>query len=274
MSFNISTVFRDASLILIMCLVSGQLQASPVTFKFDSFGRAGSVNVFAGDQVINNLSIGTINVTTLFRDDMPLSGEEIVTFCTEIQESIGAGQTYTYQAVETQYASSGTAGPPGAGSGIPFGGIGPTAARNIAILYDLYYAGQSSSDWSSDNAGAFQLAVWELTHDNDGSLYNQDGFFYRTGGSKSTFRLAQSYVDDVLGMDEAYNPYTELVALSSIGDPGRQDLLIHAAAIGGGLTEVPFGVNPLPALALCGLIGYNRLRKRMAARSALLGAEQ
>ncbi|MGE9293591.1 MAG: PFE-CTERM domain-containing protein, partial [Puniceicoccales bacterium] len=62
-------------------------------------------------------------------------------------------------------------------------------------------------------------------------------------------------------------PYTELVALTSTAN---QDLVVLGVAIpagggsgGGQPTAVPFGVNPLPGLAIVGLFGWRRLRKRL-----------
>lgn len=257
------------ALVATIIACAGAAHASPVTFKFNNFGKSSRVDVFAGDSNVNNLSVGTINITPLFRDGIPLDSGQVVAFCTEIQESISSGRTYSnYTVVSADQASAGTAGPPGSGSGIPSGGIGEAAARNAAILYDLYYAGTSSSDWTRNTAGAFQLALWELTHDNDGSLYDTDGFFYSRDGRTTKFDLAQSYVDAVLATDANYNPFTELVALSSVGDPGNQDILVHAQFVGGVPgQEIPFGVNPFPALAICGFFAWRRLKKRAAERT-------
>jgi len=250
-------------------LVCVKTYASPVSFTFSNFGSSSRVSAHAGDAYINSLSVGTITLANIYRDGVPVDTSSVVVFCTEIQESISTGKNYHYEVVETQYASQGTAGTPGSSSaGMPVGGIGEAAARNVAILYDLYYAGQTADSWNSLTAGAFQLAVWELTHDSDGSLYGTDGSFYVSSGSSSLLSLSQDYLDAVAEKDASYNPYTDLVALSSVGNPGQQDLLVQSTYVGGPATAIPFGVNPLPGLAIIGFFSWRRLRKRIAEKKA------
>ncbi len=258
------TTFTRIAVFAISAFAGLSAYASPVSFTFQNFGSSSSVSAHAGDTYISNLSVGTITLANIYREGVPVDTSSVVVFCTEIQESISTGQTYNYDVVEPQYASAGTAGNPGSSSSaIPIGGIGVAAARNVAILYDLYYAGNEASDWNSATVGAFQLAVWELTHDSDGSLSGTDGSFYVTNGNSTVRNLAQSYLDAVGSTSSSYNPYTDLVALSSMGNPGRQDLLVQSQYVGGPVTAVPFGVNPLPGLAIIGFFGWRRLRKRL-----------
>ena len=79
----------------------------------------------------------------------------------------------------------------------------------LAYLFDQYYISSTLSDWTMTNANpslhAFQLAVWEITHDFDMSLTDPNGSHFletQNGGTNRTRRrnavtLAQSYLDDV-----------------------------------------------------------------------------
>lgn len=223
--------------------------ATPVSFTFDSFTHSKTLGASLNGETISNLYVGNINVT--FTDSA--SNASVVAYCMEISQSISIGQSYDYDAVSLTTA-----------------GLSDTQARLVGILYDLYYAGDTTQDWNSVNTGAFQLALWELTHDDDGSLRSESGNFYIDPGSntKHVADVADSYLAGVYSQaaDSSYSPYSELVSLTN---SDYQDLIVLASLVpgyeGGQSVAIPFGVNPLPGLALVGLFGWRRLRRRVNA---------
>jgi hypothetical protein len=160
--------------------------------------EAGVHNVFTiGFQI----AINSVN-------DDPLSLSPLAAFCCELEEPISTS-TYTFDAVKLSKLAAGQAGNPGtASSDIPPNGIGPIRAARVSYLFDHYYTSEALSEWTYTQeqpvTHAFQIALWELTHDGDLNITNTTGNIY-IGTQSNTLRnnaiaLAQMMLDDV---DEA-----------------------------------------------------------------------
>jgi hypothetical protein len=229
--------------------LTAAVSATPVSFTFDSFTHSKTLQGTLNGETISNLYVGNINVT--FMDSA--SNASVVAYCMEIAQDVSIGQSYNYDAVSLTTA-----------------GLSGTQARLVGILYDLYYAGDTTQDWNSVNTGAFQIALWELTHDDDGSLWSESGNFYIDpySSSKHVADVADDYLASVYAQaaDSSYSPYSQLVSLVNAD---YQDLIVLASLVpgygGGESVAIPFGVNPLPGLALVGLVGWRRLRRRVNA---------
>ena len=127
---------------------------------------------------------------------------------------------------------------------MPSGGIGSLAASRLSYLFDEHYISSTLTDWTMNDTTpslhAFQLALWEITHDSDLDLSNTGGFTYldsQTGGTNPTRRqnavaLAQTYLDEVEAniADDSYESQKfdlfSLVSDSGNGSGGWQDVVL------------------------------------------------
>jgi hypothetical protein len=182
-----------------------------------------------------NVDIATVNGSA--QDIDPVAA-----FCVELAEPIQA-TGYTFTAGHIYEASAGRAGESAtASSNIPAGGIGLLRAARLRYLFNQHYQSVRLSEWTQTTASptlhAFQLAVWELSHDTDLSLTNTSGSIY-VGTQGSTLRnnaiaLAQSWLNEIsaANVDETYqSPKFEIWSLvSASGNPangrGYQDVLL------------------------------------------------
>ncbi len=224
-------------------------------------------------QAVSNLSIsqGTLYFVNNFHQagagtqfGFPLNGFEIsnaaagwtnqVGFCIELAEPLtSSSYSSGFSSINLENISRGLAGVAGtASSAIPVGGIGAERAGRVRYLFDNHYQGAASADWTNEEYGAFQLALWELSHDTDFSLIDNTGEIY-LGSNGTTFDndvrgLAQTWLDamSALGFTSTdwgnYNTTTWTVtALEHNPNPGMsgfddQDMVVGEAcsATGGG----------------------------------------
>jgi hypothetical protein len=178
-------------------------------------------------------------------DEEPTLLGPIAAFCAEIEETIFADQNLTFSTAYLRNLAAGTAGQPGtASAGMPSNGIGSTAAAQLSYLFDQHYISSLLTDWTMTDANptlhAFQLAIWEVTHDSDLNLSSNTGSFFlnaQTGGTNPTRRqnavsLAQAYLDDIaasaIGATYTSNRFDilALVSDSGNGDEGFQDIVL------------------------------------------------
>lgn len=220
----------------------------------------------------------TVDVTAV--DNVPVTLEPMASFCIELSESISA-TSYTFDSGLLFEASAGRAGELGtASSNIPTGGIGQLRAARLRYLFDNYYQSSSLSAWTQNsttpNIHAFQLALWELSHDVDLSLTNTSGSIFFTGSQGSTLRnnaiaLAGSWLADIdqAGITESYvsTNYDIWSLLSSSGNPeggrGFQDIVL--AVQKNTPTHdllVPLLPIPEPSSAVLALVGSVMLMRR------------
>lgn len=222
-----------------------------------------------------------IDITSV--DGVAVDLGPIASFCSEIQEPIST-KTYQFEAKHLNELSAGQAGVSGSASAsIPEGGIGDLRASRVAYLFDQYYISDQLSAWTQNQDNptlhAFQLAVWELTHDTDMDIFSTAGDIH-VGSQSNTLRnnalsLAQDYLDDVdtAGIDESYvSTKFKFWALTSDsgngvdGNPGFQDVIL-ATEIGSVEEEElsPYLPAPEPgtaSLVLLAALGLLARRRR------------
>lgn len=220
----------------------------------------------------------TVDVTAV--DNVPVTLEPMASFCIELSESISA-TSYTFDSGLLYEASAGRAGELGtASSSIPTGGIGQLRAARLRYLFDNYYQSSTLSAWTqnstSPNIHAFQLALWEISHDVDLSLTNTNGSIFFTGSQSNTLRtnailLADSWLTaiDQAGITESYASanYDIWSLLSSSGNPedgrGFQDIVLAVQKNTPAHEElVPLLPIPEPSSALLVLIGSLMFMRR------------
>lgn len=208
----------------------------------------------------------------------------IAAFCAEIAEPVSVS-SFNYDLSDIAQLSAGTAGQAGtASSNIPTGGIGDLRAARLAYLFDNFYISDSLSAWTMTDTDptlhAFQLAVWEITHDDDLSLSSGSiALGTQTGGTNVTRRtnasnLATSYLNTVAAasIDSSYtSSQFAFWSLTNVtgdgsGSGGYQDLILALeleTPQEEQFTEVipePSAYSLLVGLVGCSLIGLRRRR--------------
>jgi len=195
----------------------------------------------AGDGTGSAFTVGfQIGVTELDGEGVDF-GSPIATFCSELEEGIGAG-SHELSLVGLPALARGRAGEPGtASSGIPEGGIGVLRSARVNYLFEHHYSSRDLGEWTntfeSPEIHAFQLALWEVTHDSDLDLSRTDGQIYLGAQGdprrQNALELAQLWLDEIaaanVGADYVSQSW-DIWALESVGSPGKQDILIAVAA--------------------------------------------
>jgi len=176
-------------------------------------------------------------------DGLAVNLSPIAAFCSELAEPIGVA-TYTFSANMLSNISAGRAGQNGtASSFIPVGGIGALRAARVAYLFDQYYISDQLTGWTftttDPSTHAFQIALWELTHDTDLSINLSSGQVYvgaQTGNGNAlrnnALSLAQTYLNSVAGANITAS-YTStkfdfwaLTDTNGAGATGWQDVIL------------------------------------------------
>ncbi|MEM6911617.1 MAG: hypothetical protein AAF555_08525 [Verrucomicrobiota bacterium] len=234
--------FLASLLPLALCLVSSAMADETITFTVSLDTEVDSGNTYENFSSTGDTSLSSIYAIGFQVEISNIGGTSYdfdhayMTFCGELGESIGTNE-YTFNITSLENVSRGRAGEAGhTSASIPEGGIGAFRAARVRYLYDNFYTADELSDWTmsqaSPNTQAFQLALWELTHDSDLSLLDAAGNMYLGDQSSTTeanaLLLAQSWLDSVAAadVDESYQSTTWGVwALEDIGSPGNQDVL-------------------------------------------------
>jgi hypothetical protein len=219
-------------------------QQSQVEFSLDINNAVDSgesyTNYSAGETPVQARFVIGFEIDILSVDLVPVSLDPIVAFCSEIQEPIGIN-TYTFDASPLSNLAQGTASLSGtASSGMPSGGIGDLRAARLQYFFDQNYTSTDLTGWTQLELHAFQLGLWELTHDSDLNLTNISGDNY-LGTQSSAFRndamnLAQTWLDDI----SSFNPSTTYTSTQfkfwALTDDGAQDVIL-ATLIGSDAEE-------------------------------------
>jgi len=174
----------------------------------------------------------------------------VAAFCSELEESVSTIRyDNTFEATSLSYLAGGQAGVEGtASSAIPVGGIGQQRAAYVNYFFDAYYISDVLSGWAytedDPKSHAFQLALWEITHDEGLSLATGEISIglQDDGGTDVTTRnngilRAQEMLDDVyLNLASISDTYIStnfsIWALANVGvsgEAGLQDVVLAIA---------------------------------------------
>jgi len=173
-------------------------------------------------------------------------GKTYTTYCTQLNEHVNWNQTITYTETEVENVpdAPGTPGP-----------MGTIKAQILRDLYARHYAAVKASSSNELNA-AFQVAVWEITHEN---LNAADA-----SGALAQLNLGTG----AMQMNTAANAGVYAAANALLADLGVGGFMSFDGLLG--LTNASYQdqliVVPLPVpamLAGLGLLGVAAIRRRM-----------
>lgn len=227
-----------------------------VTPQTNVQGHVGTANysVTAG---LLNFRVDSVSPTPLLPFPMNLS-----LFCTELAQTINLNETDASKRIFT-IASADQASKNGPGSGfganIPSTGIGSIRARNLEILYaQVFNQNYNPAALSNEEKVAFQLAVWELSHDSDFSLTatGAPSGYFNVSNQTMIRTQAQIWVTAVANLTG--NTDAARMSLSVIHSGTVQDFLIPDAVI----TPIPEPATTAAILAgvTLGLVALRRRR--------------
>lgn len=179
------------------------------------------------------------NVTAQSGNDFTFP-TQLELFCIELQQTVSPGSSNTYDVLSPDQGSKDVN--TGLSANIPLAGIGVTRANNLEVLYaHVFGTNYNPSVVLNTDAlkSSFQLAVWELSHDDNFDLksISPNGFYLSTTGS--VVDDAQTLVSWVQA-NAATAPKMQLAALHSetiqdflvpIPEPSTYALLTGLAAL-------------------------------------------
>ncbi len=208
--------------------------ANLVTVACTGTGAGRTVNVTHGTTTANVFA-GQIKLTLSNSTGFNLNGMW-KSFCTELSQFIyinGAAQTYSVLSV----------------GDLPIPGAGMGSARANAIARMYAAAGQTQFGTNNDVAAGFQIAVWEVSMDYDGTA----GSLNVTTGSFKGNNLSSAVNSSVATfLNAAANTGGLASNIVGIGNASFQDQIL----------DLSNGIPAPGALALLGLAGVVGSRRR------------
>ena len=137
--------------------LAGSPSAHSLTLTFLGFGNPTTTAVrYDSSLSWSARSSASYSTLTVGTHRWGVYGQERTSFCTQLFEGVTEGQTYTFDVVDPSMvpeAEDPTTAP---------GPMGEVKAQLLNDLYRRYYAGLSGAV----DTGAFQIAIYEITHEN------------------------------------------------------------------------------------------------------------
>ncbi len=227
-------------------LVSAVAGAETMTMTFNNVGPSRTIQLsYNAGRSFNQAGSGYVNDLAGRMNWTLAGGGSVTTFCTQLSEYINYGQTVTYTVTSVE--------------NVPDAPPAPMGALRASLIRGLYARNWSTVQNTSnaDLCAAFQLAVWEITHENitanDASAIAQMNVFVgaiaannANGTTLTVGNLANSLIASLA--DEFNGDAPGLVGLTH---GSAQDQLL--------VVPVPMTAG----LAAVGLLGAFAARRRM-----------
>ena len=166
--------------------ITACVSAQTVTLTLDGIRPWTTFEGHAGQKDFEDDLAGLLDFTVTSQSGtglVPL--QKLSLYSVELQQGIGLKSTgNVYSVVGAAQASSGVHA--GLSANIPLAGIGATRAASLEVLYShVFNSHYDPGSLSDKSKSAFQLAVWELSHDDNFDLKNETagGFYVETDGA-------------------------------------------------------------------------------------------
>ena len=246
----------------VVALVGSTVVADEISLRFDGMGTHG-IHRIAVDGRLDSNSSEDVQYVDGIRTGERLwtdrRGENVMTFCIQVYESVAVGEQHTFD-MHRDLTEVPEAPPyPGPMNAAQAGLIGDLYTRFVDGRTGYLREGTSLTDEFDDAtaASAFQMVVWEIVHENitDGTLDDAQAQLSMELGA---FRAD---LDPSSGAGEAVG-----MILSSIGENRWMDGNGSIVGLTSPATQDQLMVVPLPlpgVLAGIGLIGAALIRRRL-----------
>ena len=242
-----STILLGGLLAGLAVGTASSANAATMSMTFNGLGpnKTLKMNYNAGRSFNQNASGGWQNFNA-GRMKWTSAGKSVTTYCTQIAETISGGQTVNYTIAPLASVPDPNPGP-----------MGEIRAQLVQDLYARNYATVKASSDSKLNA-AFQLAIWEITHEN----------LAAADAAAAADQLNVGVGALAVNLNNTTTAQVAAIAMNMINNLGVNGFLQYGNVVG--LTD-PFAqdqliVVPIPmpvALAGIGLLGALGLRRRL-----------
>jgi hypothetical protein len=230
--------------------VATSAQAANMSLTFNGLGPSKNlkINYNASRQFNQNASGGfqTYASGRMKWTKSNSNGASVHTFCTQIAETISSGQTVNFGVTTVESVPDPVPGP-----------MGSIRAQLVRDLYARHYNTVKSSTSGNLNA-AFQLAIWEITHENLTASNAQDALAQLNVGTgalavnmnNGTTATVASLAMQLIG-SLGVNGFVGFGNLLGLTDPLAQDQLV--------VVPIPMTLG-LAAVGLAGVVAMRRRR--------------
>jgi len=227
---------RSVMTILALGAAFPSFAADPVNVYLEGFKYVGSEQA----KITNNgVAIGNGASYRAGEYKGTIDGQSFSTFCTDVYQSLGFGQSYEYDRLTVDQTKVLWGIPTN-----PATVYNPNSYSLVSKLFTTAYASVNNNTTSA----AFQYALWELLYEKSGNYtIGSDGNFWLTGTNGEAMTQANTWLGSLANA-------TEGNSIQSLYSGARQDLVIA--------TPVPEPQTYALALVSLGIVaGYAR-RKR------------
>lgn len=215
-------------------------------YSAGSYVNAGFSNQLAWD---SNASVQQYSIRAYQHQLAATDGSQSLSWCAEVYQGLDVGNSYTFDVVAAENAPSGIVAP------------GPMGQLKATIVRDLFarwidastgLVAGATADRDAKSA-AFQVAVWEITHENL-SASSAQAALSQMSLTSGAFRATLS---------EATSAWYSTI-MQSLGVGGFQEVALEGLSSPTAQDQLRMGVVPAPAaigvIGVAGLLGGRRRR--------------
>jgi hypothetical protein len=222
-----------------------------ITVMLSGYAAGGYVNAGFNDQFAwdSNASLQQYSIRAFQHQLTATNGSQSLSWCAEVYQGLDVGNSYTFDVVAAENVPGGAVAP------------GPMGQLKATIVRDLFSRWIDASTGLVSGAAAdrdaksmaFQVAVWEATHENLSASSAQAALSQMSltsGAFRATLSASASAWYSTIMQSLGVGGFQE-VALEGLSSPTAQD-------------QLRMGVVPAPAaigvIGVAGLLGARRRR--------------